>query len=80
MKHNADTIVSFFISCSMSELLNDSKALAGMTPKQQALLQTVCRSAAHDALALSGTVSKVPPVKRPDGNQADIPIPIICIA
>ncbi len=79
MKHNADTIVSLFISCSMSELLNDSKGLAGMTPKQQALLQTVCRSAAHDALALSGTVSKVP-VKQPDGNQADIPIPIICIA
>lgn len=57
MKHNADTIVSLFISSSMSELLNDRKTLAGMTPKQQTLLQTVCRNAAQDALALCGTVS-----------------------
>ncbi len=57
MKHDADTIVSLFISSSMSELLQDSEALSGMTPKQQTLLQTVCRAAAQDALALSGTVS-----------------------
>lgn len=57
MEHNADTIISLFIASSMSELLNDSKTLAGMTPKQQTLLQTVCRTAAQDALALSGTVS-----------------------
>ncbi|MCF8093057.1 MAG: hypothetical protein K9K21_02445 [Desulfotignum sp.] len=79
MKHNADTIVSLFISSSMSELLNDSQALAGMTPKQQTLLQTVCRTAAQDALALSGTVSTAP-ANRPDGDQADIPMPVICIA
>jgi hypothetical protein len=79
MKHNADTIVSMFISCSMSEMLQDSEALAGMTPKQQTLLQTVCRTAARDALALSGSVSTAP-VKHLDANQADIPIPVICIA
>lgn len=57
MKHNADTIVSLFISSSMSELLHDTTAQAGMTPKQRTLLDTVCRTAAQDALALSGTVS-----------------------
>jgi hypothetical protein len=79
MKHNADTIVSLYISCSMSELLHDTTALAGMTPKQRALLDTVCRTAAQDALALSATDS-TDPEKRPDGDQADIPIPVICIA
>lgn len=79
MKHNVDTIVSLYISCSMSELLNDSKTQAGMTPKQRALLDTVCRTAAQDALALSGTGSTAP-VKRTDENQADISIPVICLA
>ncbi|HKL00702.1 MAG TPA: hypothetical protein VJ943_10620 [Desulfotignum sp.] len=79
MKHNADTIVSLFISCSMSELMQDSGALAGMTPKQRALLQSICHSAAQDALALSGTVSTTPAVCS-DGNQAGFSTPIICIA
>ena len=56
MKHNADTIVSLF----MSELLHDTTALAGMTPTQRAILDTVCRTAAEDALALSGSGSPVP--------------------
>jgi hypothetical protein len=56
MKHNADTIVSLFISCFLSELLHDSEALAGMTPGQQALFRTVCRTAARDALELSNPV------------------------
>ncbi len=65
MKHNADSIVSLFISFSMSELMQESEALAGMTSKQQALLKTVCRTTAQDALALSGTVSaqQVPATK-----------------
>lgn len=79
MKHNADTIVSLFISCSMSELMQDSDALEGMTPKQRTLLQAVCRNAAQDALALSGTVSTAPAACS-DGNQTDLPIPVICIA
>jgi len=79
MKHNADTIVSLFISSSMSELMHNSDALAGMTPKQRTLLQTVCRSAAQDALALSSPGATAP-VKRSDGNQADILAPAICIA
>ncbi|MCF8075721.1 MAG: hypothetical protein K9K63_16445 [Desulfotignum sp.] len=57
MNHNADTIVSLCISCFMSELLQDSDALAGMTSGQQALLQTVCRTAARDALELSAPVT-----------------------
>ncbi len=80
MKHNADTIISLFISSSMSELLHDTTALAGMTPKQRALFNTVCRTAARDALALSAAVSTAPSVKCSDGNQADFPIPVICIA
>lgn len=62
MDHNADTIVSLFISCFMSELLQDNEALAGMTPGQRALFRTVCRTAARDALELSNPVSaqKVP--------------------
>jgi hypothetical protein len=62
MTHTADTIVSLFISCFMSELLQDSDALAGMTPGQQALLQTVCRTAVRDALELSapGSAQQVP--------------------
>ncbi|MFO7912103.1 MAG: hypothetical protein R6V15_08060 [Desulfotignum sp.] len=79
MKHNADTIVSLFISSSMSELMQDNAALAGMTPKQQALLKTVCRTAAQDALALSGTVSTAA-VTHFDGNRADTPMPLTCIA
>lgn len=54
-------------------------ALAGMTPKQRTLLQTICRTAAQDALALSGTVLTAPAACS-DGNQADIPTPVICIA
>ncbi len=50
-------IVSLFISYFMSELLYDSEALAGMTPGQRALLRTVCRTAARDALELSAPVS-----------------------
>ncbi len=57
MTHNADTIVSLSISYFMSELLHDSKVLAGMTPGQQALLRTVCRTAARDALELTAPVS-----------------------
>jgi hypothetical protein len=57
MNHNADTIVSLFISYFMSELLYDSEALAGMTSGQRALLRTVCRTAARDALELSAPVS-----------------------
>ena len=65
MTHNADTIVSEFISYFMSELLHDSKVLAGMTPGQQALLRTVCRTAVRDALELSAPVSaqQVPAVQ-----------------
>ncbi len=79
MKHNADTIVSLYISCSMSELLEDTTAMAGMTPKQRALLDTVCRTAAEDALAMCATDSTAPE-NRPGGISADLTLPVICIA
>lgn len=68
MTHNADTIVSLVISCFLSELLCDSEALAGMTPEQQALFRTVCRTAARDALELSAPVSaqQVPASRMPE--------------
>ncbi|MFN2357226.1 MAG: hypothetical protein ABR534_05765 [Desulfotignum sp.] len=55
MEDHPEAVVSLFVSLSMAELMPDRQTLNRMSENQQMLLNTLCRSAANDALAMSET-------------------------